>query len=94
MLQVLRRERRTEPATAVQIQGLILVRVARLDVALDQLPLYEVQAANSLRVVTDDLLDDRYIASRLVAEEPPTVYDVPMRKGDFLATTVQQRYLR
>ena len=58
------------------------------------LPLYDAQAANSIPVVTYDLLDDRYFASRLVAEEPATIYDVPMRKGDFLAATVQQRYLR
>lgn len=58
------------------------------------LPLYDIASANSLPVVTYDLLDGRYFASRLVSEEPPAVYDVPMNKGEFLPASVQARYLR
>lgn len=58
------------------------------------LPLYDIASANCLPVVTYDLRDGRYFASRLVAEEPPAAYDVPMNKGEFLPATVQARYLR
>lgn len=58
------------------------------------LPQYQVQAANCQPVITYDLLDGRYFASRMVAEEPPARFDVPMRKSEFNPATVQAKYLR
>ena len=58
------------------------------------LPLYDVQAANCLPVITYDLQDGRYFASRLVGQEPPARYDVPMTKSEFLPATVKAQYLR
>ncbi|MGQ0700838.1 MAG: DUF1329 domain-containing protein [Panacagrimonas sp.] len=58
------------------------------------LPLYDSQSANCLPVVTYDLLDGRYFVNRLIAEEPPAQYDVPMDKGDFLPAAVQAKYGR
>jgi hypothetical protein len=58
------------------------------------LPLYDAQAANCLPVLTYDFKDGRYFASRLVAEEAPARYGVPMRKGEFNPATVQAKYLR
>ncbi len=56
--------------------------------------LYDAQAANCLPVITYDLLDGRYFASRLVGQETPTQYDVPMKKSEFNPATVQAQYLR
>ncbi|MGQ0618350.1 MAG: DUF1329 domain-containing protein [Panacagrimonas sp.] len=58
------------------------------------LPQYDVQAANCVPVITYDLLDGRYFASRLVAQEPPARYDVPMNKSEFNPASVQAKYLR
>ena len=58
------------------------------------IPQYEVQAANCQPVITYDLLDGRYFASRMVAEEPPARFDVPMRKSEFNPATVQAQHLR
>lgn len=58
------------------------------------IPLYDAQAANCLPVITYDLLDGRYFASRLVGQETPTQYDVPMKKSEFNPATVQAQYLR
>ncbi|MGH8516577.1 MAG: DUF1329 domain-containing protein, partial [Panacagrimonas sp.] len=55
------------------------------------LPQYEVQAANCQPVITYDLRDGRYFASRMVAEEPPARFDVPMRKAEFNPATVQSK---
>jgi tetratricopeptide (TPR) repeat protein len=58
------------------------------------IPQYEVQAANCQPVITYDLLDGRYFASRMVAEEPPSRFDVPMKKSEFNPASVQAQYLR
>ena len=58
------------------------------------LPQYQVQAANCQPVITYDLLDGRYFASRMVAEEPPAKFDVPMKKSEFNPGTVQAQHLR
>ena len=58
------------------------------------LPQYDAQAANAVPVVTYDLKDGRYFASRLIAEEPPARYDLPMNKSEFAPATVQAKYLR
>ena len=38
--------------------------------------------------------DGRYFASRLVGQETPTRYDVPMKKAEFNPGTVEAQYLR
>lgn len=58
------------------------------------LPSYEAQSANCFPVITYDLKDGRYYANRLLSEEAPPRFDVPMDKGDFLPATVQAKYLR
>ena len=58
------------------------------------LPLYDAQAANCIPVITYDLQDGRYFASRLTGQEPPTLYDVPMKKSEFNPGTVESQYLR
>ncbi len=58
------------------------------------LPLYDAQAANCLPVITYDLQDGRYFASRLVGQEPPTRYDGPMKKSEFNPASVEAQYLR
>lgn len=58
------------------------------------LPQYQVLAANCQPVITYDLLDGRYFASRMVAEEPPAKFDVPMKKSEFNPATVQAQRLR
>jgi hypothetical protein len=56
------------------------------------LPDYEHQTANCAPILTYDLKDGRYFASRLLAEDPPPRYDLPMRESDFNPATVQARY--
>jgi Flp pilus assembly protein TadD len=58
------------------------------------LPLYDVPAVNSAPVITYDLRDGRYFASRLTAEEPPAKYDVPMKTSEFMPATVEARHVR
>ena len=58
------------------------------------LPSYEVQSVNCFPVITYDLKDGRYYANRLLSEEAPPRFDVPMEKGDFLPATIQAKYLR
>ena len=58
------------------------------------LPQYDAQSANCVPVVTYDLKDGRYFASRLIAEEPPAKFDMPMRKSEFNPATVQAQELR
>ncbi|MGB0956496.1 MAG: DUF1329 domain-containing protein [Panacagrimonas sp.] len=56
--------------------------------------LYDVQAANSFPIVTYDLKDGRYLATRLTAEERPMRYDIKMTKSDFLPAEVKAKYTR
>lgn len=59
------------------------------------LPLYDVQAANAMPVVTYDLRDDRYFINRMIDRTDPPQYDVPgIRAGDFLPSAVRARYVR
>lgn len=58
------------------------------------LPQYDIQAANCLPVVTYDLQDGRYFVNRLIAEEPPGSYSLPMTKNEFAPAAVKARYLR
>lgn len=58
------------------------------------LPLYDSQSANALPVVTYDLQDGRYFASRLIAEEPPAQFNIEIGEGEFLPAAVRARYGR
>lgn len=58
------------------------------------LPLYDSQSANAVPVITYDLQDGRYFASRLIAEEPPARFNVPMTENEFLPAPVRARYGR
>lgn len=58
------------------------------------LPQYDVQAANCTPVITYDLQDGRYFASRLGGEDAPPQYDVPMTKQEFMPATVEARWAR
>lgn len=56
------------------------------------LPLYDIQAANCIPVVTYDLKDGRYFANRLIGEDPPIDYHLQFKAEDFLPSTVRARY--
>lgn len=58
------------------------------------LPHYGVESANCFPVVTYDLKDGRYFASRLLSEEPAPVFNVAMNKNQFLPASVQAKHLR
>jgi tetratricopeptide (TPR) repeat protein len=59
------------------------------------LALYDTQSANALPVVTYDLKDGRYFASRLLAEEQPPQYDLPnIGSQEFMPAAVRTRYAR
>jgi tetratricopeptide (TPR) repeat protein len=58
------------------------------------LPIYDVQAATCVPVITYDLKDGRYFATRLTGEDPPAQYDVPMKEGDFVPAAVKNKYSR
>jgi tetratricopeptide (TPR) repeat protein len=55
---------------------------------------YDVGSTNAYPIVTYDLKDDRYFVHRLLAEEPPLQFNVPMREQEFLPSSVQARYSR
>ncbi|SEQ67337.1 Tetratricopeptide repeat-containing protein [Solimonas aquatica] len=56
------------------------------------LPAYNALAANCAPVVTYDFKDGRYFANRLLAEDPPPQFDLPMKPGEFLPDAVRARY--
>ncbi len=57
------------------------------------LPAYNVQAANSAPAITYDLKDGRYFVNRLLSEDVPAQYDVPMKTGEFTSDSVKARYV-
>ncbi|TXI00080.1 MAG: DUF1329 domain-containing protein, partial [Rhizobium sp.] len=57
------------------------------------LPVYKVQAANCAPVITYDLKDGRYFVNRLLSEDVPAEYDVPMKAGEFTSDSVKARYV-
>ncbi len=58
------------------------------------LPDYDLQSANCAPVVTYDLDDGRYFATRLLAEDLPPRYGIPMTEAEFMPATVGMRYVR
>ncbi|WP_245585123.1 DUF1329 domain-containing protein [Solimonas flava] len=58
------------------------------------LPAYDVQAANCAPVVTYDLKDGRYFVNRLLGEDAPAQFNVPMRDSEFVPDRVRARYGR
>lgn len=58
------------------------------------LPHYGVQSANCFPVITYDLKDGRYFASRLLSEEPAPAFNVAINKNQFLPASVQAKHLR
>ncbi len=58
------------------------------------LPAYDSLSANCAPVVTYDLKDGRYFINRLLGEDPPTQFDVPMDKSEFIPANVRARYGR
>jgi len=58
------------------------------------LPHYAVQSANCFPVITYDLKDGRYFASRLLSEEPAPIFNSAMNKNQFLPASVQAKHLR
>jgi len=58
-------------------------------------PLYNVQAANAMPVVTYNFPDGRYFINRMVGHTEPPQYDVPgIRASDYLPSRVKSRYAR
>ncbi len=57
-------------------------------------PDFGMQTATCAPLLTYDLKDGRYFAGRLLAEEPPPRYNLPMKDSDFLPANFQARYLR
>lgn len=57
------------------------------------LPHYGVQSANCFPVITYDVKDGRYFASRLLSEEPAPVFNSAMNKSQFLPANVQAKHL-
>jgi tetratricopeptide (TPR) repeat protein len=55
---------------------------------------YDVGSTNAYPIVTYDLKDERYFVHRLLAEDPPLQFNVPMRDQEFLPASVQARYSR
>jgi hypothetical protein len=57
-------------------------------------PLYDMQAANCLPVVTYDFRDGRYFANHLMGETPPIQYDLPgIHASDFTPASVLAHYV-
>lgn len=56
-------------------------------------PDYAMQTATCAPLLTYDLKDGRYFAGRLLGEEAPPLYNVPMKESDFLPANFQARYL-
>ncbi|MHA7834296.1 MAG: DUF1329 domain-containing protein, partial [Algiphilus sp.] len=58
-------------------------------------PLYNVQAANAMPVVTYNFPDGRFFINRMVGHTDPPQYDVPgISAGDYLPSRVKARYAR
>lgn len=57
------------------------------------LPAYKVQAANCAPVITYDLKDGRYFVNRLLGEDVPAEYNLPMKPGEFTSDSVKARYV-
>lgn len=58
-------------------------------------PLYNVQAANAMPVVTYNFPDGRYFINRMIGHTEPPQYDVPgISAGDYLPSRVKSRYAR
>ncbi|TXH05177.1 MAG: DUF1329 domain-containing protein [Nevskiaceae bacterium] len=57
------------------------------------LPVYTVQAANCAPVITYDLKDGRYFINRLLAEDVPPQFDLPMTETEFNPDGVRARYV-
>jgi len=55
---------------------------------------YDVGSTNAYPIVTYDLKEERYFVHRLLAEDPPLRFNVPMREGEFLPASVQAKYSR
>jgi tetratricopeptide (TPR) repeat protein len=55
---------------------------------------YDVGSTNAYPIVTYDFKDDRYFVHRLLAEDPPLQFNVPMRDAEFLPASVQAKYSR
>jgi tetratricopeptide (TPR) repeat protein len=53
---------------------------------------YDVGSTNAYPIVTYDLKDDRYFVHRLLAEDPPLRFNVPMRESEFLPASVSAKY--
>ncbi|MGH8462249.1 MAG: DUF1329 domain-containing protein [Stenotrophobium sp.] len=58
------------------------------------LPIYSSQSSNCLPVVTYDLKDGRYFVNRLLAEDPPMQFNIPMKESEFLPANVASSYIR
>ncbi|MGH8457176.1 MAG: DUF1329 domain-containing protein, partial [Stenotrophobium sp.] len=58
------------------------------------LPSYNPQSANCAPVVIYDLKDGRYFVNRLLAEDPPVQYGLPMTESEFLPDMVVAHYGR
>ncbi len=56
------------------------------------LPIYEVNAATCVPVITYDLKDGRYFATRLSGEDAPAQYDQPMTENEFVPAVVKGKY--
>lgn len=57
------------------------------------LPIYSSQSSNCMPMVVYDLKDGRYFVNRLLAQDPPMQFNIPMRESDFLPATVSSRYI-
>ena len=55
---------------------------------------YDVMSTNAYPIVTYDFKDDRYFVHRLLSEDPPLQFNVPMREQEFLPASVQAKYSR
>jgi tetratricopeptide (TPR) repeat protein len=58
------------------------------------LPNYDIQFATCAPVITYDLMDGRYFAARLLAEDSPPRFGMPMNESDFTPAAVGMHYLR
>ncbi|MEK6805303.1 MAG: DUF1329 domain-containing protein [Pseudomonadota bacterium] len=59
------------------------------------LPFYESQSANTFPSLTYDLKDSRYVAERLLSEDPPLKFNLPdIDDQEFLPANVKNRYSR
>ncbi|MES0874515.1 DUF1329 domain-containing protein [Sinimarinibacterium thermocellulolyticum] len=58
------------------------------------LPFYDQGFANTAPTLVYDLKDGRYFANRLMAEDRPPEYGLPMRDAEFVPAAVRGRYAR